>query len=588
MINTINEKIYNYIFSVNAELRNNKDLNIEQCQEKLDKIILEKYDIVADFWDENKNEFNENCVIKTQTLDMINPIYIYRNFPRMKSSIKAYFLEYKANQIKEKIEDNGEFLKESLNDVFEEIENLGIKEILDYCQSKGLIKYIGDIFYSADDNPAYSIMFDNIRANLIKNNEEKMDKNILKTGFLIEYNLMKKITDSANAEIWLVSDKEGKEYIAKILNKNISTEKLKRYRNEINFSKRNLNKYLIEIIDNGIKNIDGIDYMFYIMPKYDCDFRMLMKEGINNSKILEYFNQILEGIKFIHNKKGFHRDIKPENILYDKQKDILVVTDLGIAHFNEEDLIDNPKTRATSRMANYIYAAPEQRVKGLKVNHRCDIYALGLILNELFTGQVIQGSNYKRISEVNEEYTFLDAIVEKMTNQNPDDRYNSIEEIQYAINANIEIYIKEKREQELKKINIEKNIEDDILVSDPIKIVDVSIDDEYRLIIRFNNSINDLWLDTLIHVDKTEIFGYGPERFLFKKDTAVLNLNQTSIKSVPQIIEYFKQWILSTNNIYPKKRNEQNEKEKRIKEEKIKKEILANEELKEIIKKIKI
>ena len=91
-----------------------------------------------------------------------------------------------------------------------------------------------------------------------------------------------------------------------------------------------------------------------------------------------------------------------------------------------------------------------------------------------------------------------------------------------------------------------------------------------------------------MHVDKTEILGYGPERFLFKKDTAVLNLNQTSIKSVPQIIEHFKQWILSTNNIYPKKRNEQNEKEKRIKEKKIKKEILANEKLKEIIKKIKI
>ena len=439
MINRINEKIYSYIFSVNAELKNDKSLDIKPFLDKLDKIIAEKYDVIADFWDENVNDFNKDCVIKTQTLDTANATYIYRNFPRMNSKTLITFLEHKASKIKNTIEDNGDFIKETLNYVFDEIENLGIKQILDYCEEIGIVKYIGKVFIAADDNPAYEIIYKNIKPNL-KMETNIIDKNILKTSFLIEYKQIEKVFDSANGEIWRVADTDKNEYIAKILNKSISKEKLKRYRNEINFCRKNSNEHVIEIIDNGIKNINGTDYMFYIMPKYDCDFRALMKDGIDTSDILMYFNQILEGIKYIHNRGGFHRDIKPENILYDKSKNILVIADLGIAHFNEDDLIDDPKTKITSKMANFVYSAPEQRIKGEHVDYRCDIYALGLILNELFTGQVIQGSNYRKISDVNENYAFLDNIVEKMTNQNPDNRYNSIEEIQYAINASIEIH----------------------------------------------------------------------------------------------------------------------------------------------------
>lgn len=587
MINRINEKIYNYIFSVNAELKNDKSLDTKPFLDKLDKIIAEKYDVIADFWDENVNDFNKDCVIKIQTLDSAKATYIYRNFPRMNSRTLISFLEHKASQIKNTIEVNGDFIKETLNYVFDAIENLGIKQILDYCEEIGIVKYIGKVFIAADDNPAYGIIYENIKPNF--NMEMNItDKNILKTSFLIEYEQIEKIFDSANGEIWRVTDTDKNEYIAKILNKNISKEKLKRYRNEINFCRKNSNKHVIEIIDNGIKNINGTDYMFYIMPKYDCDFRTLMKDGIDTSNILMYFNQILEGIKYIHNRDGFHRDIKPENILYDKSKDMLVIADLGIAHFNEDDLIDDPKTKITSKMANFIYSAPEQRVKGGHVDYRCDIYALGLILNELFTGQVIQGSNYRKISDVNENYAFLDDIVEKMTNQNPDNRYNSIEEIQYAINASIEIHEKEIKEQELKKLSIEQNTENDVLISNPVKIIDVEITQGYKLIIKFNNILNDLWIDTLFNIDREEIYGYGPERYDFYRDTATLNLNQGNIDNAPKLVNYFKQWISSTNEIYPKKLEEQQKKEEIIRQEKIKKEIRDNEQLKEILKKIKI
>ncbi len=82
--------------------------------------------------------------------------------------------------------------------------------------------------------------------------------------------------------------------------------------------------------------------------------------------------------------------------------------------------------------------------------------------------------------------------------------------------------------------------------------------------------------------------GYGPERYDFYRDTATLNLNQSNIDNAPKLVNYFKQWISSTNKIYPEKLEEQQKREERIRQEKIKKEIQANEQLSEIIKKIKI
>ena len=584
MINEINETIYNYIFSVNEERRGN-NINEKECEEKLDELILTKYDVIADFWNENENYFNDKCVLLVETFEGQQHIYI--NFPRMKADVKLEFLELKKEKIKQSIDNNGEFLVQELGNVFENIENIGIKSILDYCKDKNIIKYTGNVFLAADNNPAYAIIYQNIKAVIQDDTKAGNGKNILKTGFLIEYEMVQKEVDSSNAEIWLVKDKEEKEYIAKILNKNISAEKLKRYRNEINFCRYLNNNHLIKIIDNGIKNIGEKDYMFYIMPKFTCDFRKIMNSKIDDSKVLGYFNQILEGVKFIHSRKGFHRDIKPENILYDAENDILVVSDLGIAHFNDDDLIDDPRTKKSSKMANYMYAAPEQRVKGGQVDYRCDIYSLGLILNEIFTGRIIQGNNYKKIRDVNENFKFLDPIVERMTNQEPDDRYQSIEEVQFAINASVSIHNLENQNKKIEGINYDNN-DEDALVNDPIKIVDVKITENYQLIIVFNNSVNDLWIETLGKIDKKEILGYGPERYSFYRNQATLDLNKNMVESVPKLVDYFKDWIEKTNRLYPVELKKKNAEERRLKEQKMMEKIKENEKLQQVLKSIKI
>ena len=61
----------------------------------------------------------------------------------------------------------------------------------------------------------------------------------------------------------------------------------------------------------------------------------------------------------------------------------LVVADFGIADFTAEELLTIVVTQPTERLANFLYSAPEQRVRGAPVDHRADIYSIGLILNEM-------------------------------------------------------------------------------------------------------------------------------------------------------------------------------------------------------------
>ena len=90
------------------------------------------------------------------------------------------------------------------------------------------------------------------------------------------------------------------------------------------------------------------------------------------------FSKILDGVEAAHLRQIFHRDLKPENIPINPASGELVVADFGVAHFEEDDLIDSVQTKVGERLGNFEYAAPEQRRPGQVVDHRADIYSLGL------------------------------------------------------------------------------------------------------------------------------------------------------------------------------------------------------------------
>lgn len=208
-----------------------------------------------------------------------------------------------------------------------------------------------------------------------------------------------------------------------------SADKRSRFKNEIAFLARNKHPNVVTVIDHGVARGGEINGPFYVMRRYHGNLRDMMKEGISLERVLPLFSQILDGVEAAHLQHVVHRDMKPENILYDKNSDSVAIADFGIARFTEDLLVTLIETAPTQRLANFQYAAPEQRTPGQQAEVPADIYSLGLILNEMFTGTVPHGTEYRSIGDVTKELSFLDSVVAKMLRQAPEERPASIAEL---------------------------------------------------------------------------------------------------------------------------------------------------------------
>lgn len=136
-------------------------------------------------------------------------------------------------------------------------------------------------------------------------------------------------------------------------------------------------------------------------------------------------------MKCAHSLKCWHRDLKPENILYDDIDDKLVIADFGTAHFSDDDKIKKIETTEKDKLANYDYHAPEQRKGGSIVESPSeDIWAMGLILNEMFTRKLAIGEGYTNISSAARLYSNLDSVVSQMLQSKPEQRCQTISEVQ--------------------------------------------------------------------------------------------------------------------------------------------------------------
>ena len=266
-----------------------------------------------------------------------------------------------------------------------------------------------------------------------KVNDIKLNKGDRVYSAFETYTISEFIAQGGNGKVYKAEDSRNRIIAIKVVLREQGS-KLARFSNEINFCERNQNRNIIEIYDHGTI---GNNMIFYVMPLAKETLRDRIKKHIQHSDAEEIFINILYGLKYAHEKGAYHRDIKPENILFLDETNNAVIADFGIAHFCEEDIIASVKTKASDRMANFQYAAPEQRIKGnaKNVDGRADVYAAGLILVEMFTGELVGAGNYTKISKVAPEYKYLDDVFNELFCQNPNDRLYPVDAIIEKINS---------------------------------------------------------------------------------------------------------------------------------------------------------
>ncbi len=358
----------------------------------------------------------------------------------------------------------------------------------------------------------------------------------------------KTIGEGGTGRVFEVTDEAGEKFAAKLLDPIKSVgEKRKRFKNEILFGMKNEHKNIIRIVDHGIYNDRG-EAPFYVMRLYGGTLRTLIKAGIPTDKVLIYFAQLLDGVEAAHYQGVVHRDLKPENVLHDTSSDTLAVADFGIAQFNQEELYTLIETRPTDRLANFQYAAPEQRERGQVVDQRADIFALGLMLNEMFTGAIPLGSNHKTIASVAPELSYLDELVEQMRRQVPADRPASVEIIKQQLIARKNEFISQQKISALTNTIVPVGEIDDPLVVDPVRLVAADYDRHRGVVLVLSRPINDNWVKALRSFGShTAVWGKGPETFLVNGNTASVSASEGQVQP---IIDHFKQWLPLINRKY--------------------------------------
>ncbi|MCP5528773.1 MAG: serine/threonine protein kinase, partial [Verrucomicrobiales bacterium] len=141
--------------------------------------------------------------------------------------------------------------------------------------------------------------------------------------------------------------------------------------------------------------------------------------------------RLCEALQFAHEQGILHRDIKPENILLDSLGRVKIA-DFGIAKLVGGDKADVTLTASGAALGTPAYMAPEQLRRAGKVDHRADIYSLGVLFYEMLTGDLPVG-RFDPPSQRVQVDVRLDHVVLRALENQPDRRYQHASEIKSEV-----------------------------------------------------------------------------------------------------------------------------------------------------------
>lgn len=368
------------------------------------------------------------------------------------------------------------------------------------------------------------------------------------TSAFTTYTIIDVIGEGGSGRVFAVKDEDGKEFALKCLfPERATTEKRKRFKNEIFFCSKHQHANIIQVRDFGIVVWGKTECPFYVMTRYPMTLRKLIDKRLPPDNILPLFNQIIDGVEAAHILGVIHRDLKPENVLIAPENKRAVVADFGIAHFEEEMLITSVETRRNVRMANFCYSAPEQRSRDRVIDHRADIFALGLILNEMFTNSVPQGEGYTTIESVAPQCGYLDPLVSDMIQQKPNMRPGTIQNIKENLIGRRNAFVSL---QELDKQRREVVTTSTPPIFDPIRLMSIADYTNNQLSLHLNQHPEDAWIHRFISPREgyTSIGIAMPNQFSFNNGKAYIVLDND--REAQQVVDYFKRYLEIANRGY--------------------------------------
>jgi len=333
------------------------------------------------------------------------------------------------------------------------------------------------------------------------------------TSLLNRYEILEKIGEGGMGVVYKAKCTLLNRFVAvKILKTELSDSEdlIARFKREANYIGSLSHPNIVSIYDVGVDNNINFIVMEYISGK---TLKQIIKVNIRFSPLetLDIALQIAKALEYAHKNNIIHRDIKPDNILI-TEDNIVKLTDFGVAKVLDSVTMTTPN----KIIGSVHYFSPEQ-AQGKPVDCRTDLYALGVVMYEMVTGQIpfngetsisiammhIQEpviSPKEIITDIPEN---INTVILKSLEKEPINRFQTANELAEILNA-----IKENPHLEVNLIN--KSINDTIIIV---------------------NDSNTILSDTII--DSTVVINHEtiPETIKIKKDEKKLFQNVTTSKN---------------------------------------------------------
>lgn len=174
-------------------------------------------------------------------------------------------------------------------------------------------------------------------------------------------------------------------------------------------------------------------YLVMEFVKGDILERLINTRSFDLSEILAMITQVCAALNHAHASGVIHRDLRPGNTMLD-QSGIIKVGDFGLARLMGEELFRRKMTANNLEMGTLDYVAPEQLEPGHPVDHRADIYSLGMMIYKLLTRILPRGTFVEPSKLVPNLDPRVDNLVIRCLQRNPTNRYQNIAEVWAEVN----------------------------------------------------------------------------------------------------------------------------------------------------------
>lgn len=201
------------------------------------------------------------------------------------------------------------------------------------------------------------------------------------------YLISKEIGRGGMAAVFLAEDRKHDRQVAiKVLHPELAAAiGGDRFLREINIAAHLRHPHIVPLLDSG--EADGL--LYYVMPYVEGESlrqRLATHGALDISEAMRYWRDVVDAIAYAHRHEILHRDIKPENILVADRH--ASVVDFGIGKALRQLGGTDTLTAVGMAIGTPAYMAPEQAMASDVVDHRADIYALGVLAYEMLAGRV--------------------------------------------------------------------------------------------------------------------------------------------------------------------------------------------------------